>query len=120
MITYAANIEPLFGDADLCEKIVLAKQAGIDAVEFWDWNGRDVKKIKETCDRWGVKVTAFSGQKPFSLCDGENSAGYIEWMKRSIDAAKYLNCDTLIAFSNHFADGKSSCLLYTSDAADEL
>lgn len=58
----------------------------------------DVKKIKETCDRWGVKVTAFSGQKPFSLCDGENSAGYIEWMKRSIDAAKYLNCDTLIAF----------------------
>ena len=28
MITYAANIEPLFGDADLCEKIVLAKQAG--------------------------------------------------------------------------------------------
>ncbi len=110
MITYAANIEPLFGDADLCEKIVLAKQAGIDAVEFWDWNGRDVKKIKETCDRWGVKVTAFSGQKPFSLCDGENSAGYIEWMKRSIDAAKYLNCDTLIAFSNHFADGKSSDL----------
>lgn len=30
--------------------------------------------------------------------------------ERSIDAAKYLNCDTLIAFSNHFADGKSSDL----------
>ena len=35
MITYAANIEPLFGDADLCEKIVLAKQAGIVVDMKW-------------------------------------------------------------------------------------
>lgn len=105
---YAVNIEPLFPGKDLCEKIVLAKQAGFSAVEFWSWHDRDVDKIKETCEKQGVKISAFCGQQDYSLCDGENSANYIDWVKKSIGTAKYLNCDTLIVFSNHFAGGKSS------------
>lgn len=110
MITYAANIEPLFPGKDIYEKIPLIRKAGISGIEFWSWADRDVKRIRELCEDQGVKVTAFSGQQDYSLCDGRKRSEYIEWVKRSIETAHYLECDSLIAFSNHFENGKSSDL----------
>lgn len=110
MITYAANIEPLFPGKDIYEKKPLVRKAGITGIEFWSWADRDISRIREICLDQGVKVTAFSGQQNESLCDGRKSGEYVEWVKRSIDAAHYLECDSLIAFSNHFENGKSSDL----------
>ena len=78
MITYAANIEPLFPGKDIYEKIPLIRKAGISGIEFWSWADRDVKRIRELCEDQGVKVTAFSGQQDYSLCDGRKRSEYIE------------------------------------------
>lgn len=102
MIDFAINIEPLYPGMDICGKIERVSAAGFQAVEFWNWDDRDLSRIKETCRRHGVKVRAFSGTKSYSLCDREHSKEYIAWIRRSIEAAKELDCDTLILFPNHF------------------
>ena len=95
MIDFAINIEPLYPGMDICGKIERVSAAGFQAVEFWSWDDRDLSRIKETCRKHGVKVRAFSGTKSYSLCDGEHSKEYIEWIKRSIEAAKILDPDSV-------------------------
>lgn len=102
MIDFAVNLEPLYPGMGLCEKIERVAAAGFTEVEFWGWADRDLEQIRTTCKAHGVKVRAFSGTGSYSLCDREHSAEYIDWIERSIDAAKKLGCDTLILFPNHF------------------
>ncbi|MCH1981205.1 TIM barrel protein [Ruminococcus sp. OA3] len=102
MIDFAINIEPLYPGMDICEKIARVGAAGIHAVEFWSWDDRDLAQIKNTCREHGVKVRAFSATKSYSLCDGEHSKEYLDWIRQSVGAAKELDCDTLILFPNHF------------------
>lgn len=102
MIDFAINVEPLYPGMDICEKIKKVGSAGFDAVEFWGWHDRDLAQIRRTCKEHGVRVRAFSGTGSYSLCDREHGKEYIDWVKRSIDAAKKLDCDTLILFPNHF------------------
>lgn len=101
-IELAINIETIYGELDICEKIHKVSAAGFHAVEFWGWDGRDIEKVQKTCKECGVKVRAFSGTKEWSLCDRANREHYIDWVRQSIDTAKKLACDTLILFPNHF------------------
>lgn len=102
MNDFAINIETIYPDMDYCEKIERVSAAGFKAVEFWSWDDKDLIRIKQTCERLGVKVRAFSGTKSYSLCDGEHSKEFIDWVQQSVQAAKKLACDTLILFPNHF------------------
>lgn len=105
---YCLNIEELFPDIDFYDKFKAAKDAGYEYVEFWGWYGRDVKKIKEECDRNGVKITGFKGDWDWSLCDSATRKEFIEWTKKSIATAKELGCDSLIVHSNSIFDDGSS------------
>ncbi len=102
MIDLAINIETLYPGMDFCGKIKKVAAAGFTAIEFWGWHDKDLEKIKQTCDASGVKVRAFCGTNDLSLCDGGQSNDIVEWVKKTIVAAKQLDCDTLILFPNHF------------------
>lgn len=102
MIDFAINIEMLYPGMDICEKIERVHAAGFQAIEFWGWQDKDLAKLKATCKHLGVKVRAFSGTGDWSLCDREHSGEYIDWIKKTIEVAKDLECDTLILFPNHF------------------
>lgn len=102
MIKTAINIEPLYPGLEICEKIRKVSAAGFKAIEFWSWDDRDIKEIKKTCQECGVKISAFTGTKSYSLCDREHQRECIDWVEQSIVAAKELDCDKLILFPNHF------------------
>ena len=102
MIDFAINVEMLYPGMDICEKIERVHAAGFQAIEFWGWQDKDLAKLKATCKHLGVKVRAFSGTGDWSLCDREHSGEYIDWIKKTIEVAKDLECDTLILFPNHF------------------
>lgn len=101
---YAINIEPLYPDLEFCEKIKRVKAAGFDGIEFWGWQDRDLEQIKKTCQENEVKITAFCATSDYSMCDRKNSDNAVDWVKKSIQTAKYLDCDTLIVFPNHFTE----------------
>lgn len=102
MIHQAINLEPLYPGLTLCEKIRRVAAEGFREIEFWGWEQLDLNEVKKTCEETDVKVRAFSGTKEWSLCDVSHRAEYLEWVKKSIEAAKKLDCQTLILFPNHF------------------
>lgn len=104
MIEYAINIEPLYPKLEFCEKIERVSAAGFNAIEFWAWDNKNVEKIKQTCKKNKAKVQAFGATTHYSLCDLENHENCIEWLNKTIDVAKELECNYLILFPNHFGE----------------
>ena len=105
---YCLNIEELFQDIDFYDRFKVAKDAGYDNVEFWGWNGRDIERIKQECDRNQISITGFKGDLDWSLCDLASRDEFIEWTKKSVATAEYLGCDSIIVHSNSIFENGSS------------
>ncbi|MGI6779053.1 MAG: hydroxypyruvate isomerase family protein [Acetivibrionales bacterium] len=98
-------IETIFTEVSFEERFQLARESGFDYIEFWSWTDKDIKKIKELCETYRLKVASFSGDQSFSLIDDSESKDYINFIKESIKAAKYLGCDNLVIHSNALGEG---------------
>jgi hydroxypyruvate isomerase len=69
---------------------------GIKAIEFWSWWDQDLKAIKAAKEELGLEVSAFC-TKFVSLVDPEKREEYINGLKESIEAAKFMGCKILIS-----------------------
>ena len=98
-------IETIFTEVPFEERFELAKIAGFEYVEFWSWEDKNLEKIKELTEKYGLKIASFSGDKAFSLIDSNEKEKYIDFIKSSIKIAKYLNCSNLVIHSNALGEG---------------
>ena len=91
MIDFAINIETIYPGMEVCGKIERVSAAGFRAIEFWSWHDKDLADIRRVCQERGVSVKAFSGTSSHTPCViGAHSQDCIEWIRRSLDAAKVL------------------------------
>ncbi len=72
------------------------KEAGYDAVEFWTWWDKDLDLFYKTQKELDLKVATFCA-KFINAGDIELQKDYLEGFKESVEAAKKLDCSTLIA-----------------------
>lgn len=98
-------IEMVFTELDFYERFKAAAEAGFEYVEFWGWDDKNLEKIKVLCEELGLTIASFSGDKAYSLVDLNHVGSYIEYVKKSIDAAKYLKCNNLVIHSNALGEG---------------
>lgn len=93
-------IEMVFTELDFYKRFEAAKLAGFDYVEFWSWDDKNLDKIKDLCEVYNLKIASFSGDKEYSLVDLDHVEAYVDYVTRSIDAAKFLDCKHLVIHSN--------------------
>ena len=97
-------IEMIFQDVPFEERFQLAKQAGIDFIEFWTWKDKDIEQIKELCRSHDLKIASFSGDQQFSMVDVHQREDYIAFVEASIETAQMLECNHLVVHSNALGD----------------
>lgn len=97
---WSANIEVLYRELPFAERFAAAKRDGFDYVELWDWDGKDLAEVKRLLDENGLQLTAMGGDGPFSMCDPAHSKEYMDYIKKSIEAAKQVGCTHLVVHSN--------------------
>ena len=88
---------PIWPDTDgVIEAMKLAKSNGLDGIEMFDWEGRDLDKLKAAADELGLEIVSFCAKNGKLWGDpskiDEFATGFVE----SIPAAKTLNCKNLI------------------------
>lgn len=98
------NLEVIYTELPWAERFEAAKKDGFDYVEFWGWENKNLTEVKELLEKTGLKLSAMSGDGPYSLCDPETKKEYIDYLRKSIEAAKVVGCPTLIIHSNALAD----------------
>jgi hydroxypyruvate isomerase len=98
------HIESIYTELPFEERFAAAKADGFDYVEFWGWEDKDLPRVKELLAQNDLKMAVMSGDGPYSMCDPANKDAYIDYIKRAIEAAKIINCPTLVIHSDSLED----------------
>ena len=93
-------IEMIFTEVPFEDRFNLAKESGFDYVEFWTWKDKDIQRIKELCQSYGLMIASFSGDQNYSMIDEKQKDDYIAFTEESIETARFLNCCHLVLHSN--------------------
>ncbi len=98
-LRFSACVEWLFSDDtdDFCERIQLAQQAGLAAVEFWTWRDKDLDAIRRTLDATGLTLTAILLEPLVAMTDPNNKAACLAGVRASVEAARRVGARALMA-----------------------
>lgn len=88
---------PVWPDTDgLVAAMELAKANGLNAIEFFEWEGRELEKIAEKSKELGVGILACCQKNGKLWGTPDKIDEFVEGFKESVPAAKTLNCPNLI------------------------
>ena len=97
MIKLSACIEMTFPQIEnFVDRIPAAAKAGLDAIEFWNYSGKDLEAIATASQKTGLPVAAMCVEAPKGMLDLHLADEYAEAVEKAIAAARIVNCKTLI------------------------
>ncbi|SCB38507.1 TIM barrel protein [Rhizobium hainanense] len=99
MRQFSACIEWLFardGDA-FADRIRLAHEAGLDAVEFWHWTSKDLDAIAAAVAETGIAVSGLVAEPMIALTNPANKETWLKGLQESVAVAQRLGAPVLIA-----------------------
>ena len=75
------------------ERLTEAARLGFPAIEFWPWEGKDIRAIAETCQKLKLEVAQFTawGFRP-GLNETKNHNQFVEKVEAGCKVAQQLNC----------------------------
>lgn len=97
-------IDAVFEGVPKADAIARVKACGIDAFEFWGWWDKDLDIIESAVAEHSMTIAACC-TKFISLVDPTTRDDYLQGLSESIEAAKRLNCATLISQVGDFRLG---------------
>ena len=120
---YSLCIETVFKDVDFYERILLAKELGLDGVEFWGAEGKDADKVANAAGKAGIPVVGCTligaWQAPFNA----------EWSKikpnilKTVAFGKEAGCNKFIGLSGNVkckTDAQKSVIIENLKRAAEI
>lgn len=106
MIKLSACIEMVYREIPFEERFAAAKASGLKAVEFWNWNNKDLGLVREKADENGLYIAAMSvcaknpdnaeAFKNYPLVYAEGKDAFRAAAEETIAAAKELGVQTVI------------------------
>lgn len=111
----------------LIEAVDEVKKAGIDVVEFWTWQDKDLDALVQYKEKNDIQIAAFCTEF-VSLVDKTVRQEYIEGLKSTIEAAKKVGCKCIISQTgaelpidrreqySSLVDGLKACVPYLEES----
>lgn len=96
-------VEMVYDDEPFHERITRAAGAGADAVEFWDWRGKDLDEIRNAATDSDIPIVGCVAGG--TLTDPDAADDAVETIRESIETAASLGIPSLIATTGPDQDG---------------
>ena len=103
MVDLSVCVEMVYDDEPFHRRIHRAAEAGVDAVEFWDWREKDLDAITTAAEEAGVAVVGCTAGGV--LTDPEAADDAVETVRESIRTAADRGIPTLIVTTGPDQDG---------------
>lgn len=100
----SACIEPMYSELPFLDRFQAAKNDGFEFVEFWSWTDKDLDAVKAAAERAGIGISGFNGDADYSLIDPTHKEKYLDFLKRSVDAARRVGAKSVTIHSNALGD----------------
>ena len=88
-------IEMIFNEYPFLERVEKAAEAGVEAVEFWGWDQKELKKFDKKRKASGLDLAAFTGSKT-PLTDPQKTEQAVEDIKKAVKTADDLDAKNVI------------------------
>ena len=95
-----ACIDTLYTELPFLQRLAAAKRDGFDGVDFWEWRPHDLAQLRAAAEDCGIRIHSFDGDADFSLVDPAHKARYLDFLGRSLEAARFLGAESLTIHSN--------------------
>ncbi len=97
---YSICIENFYKTLLFEDRFAAAKRDGFEYCEFWTWKNRGWGRVKKAIADSGVKIAAFSGDDEYSMINPDENSMYVDFLKKSIEKAKDIDCSYLVIHSD--------------------
>lgn len=92
---FSVCIDAVFSGKDVYESIELLAKNGIKNIEFWTWWDKDIERLIQLKETYGLTYVAFC-TKFYSLVNPDEQENYIEGFRETCEAARKLGCKNII------------------------
>lgn len=106
---YSACIEWLFApeSPDFANRIRLAKDAGLDAVEFWKWTEKDIPAVEKALAETKLALSSLVAEPMIPLTDPASHDAFLVGLRASAEMANRLGAKVLIAQAGDDLPGRT-------------
>jgi hydroxypyruvate isomerase len=95
----------MYTELPFLRRFEAAKKDGFDFVEFWGWADKDLDAIKKAASDAGIAISGFNGDAAdYALIDPNHRKLYIDFLKKSVDAARKIGALSVTIHSNALDD----------------
>ena len=101
----SACIEPMYSELPFLERFQAAGRDGFAYVEFWSWTDKDLDAVRAAAQDAGVGISGFNGDAELSLIDPSQKQAYLDFLKRSVDAALKVGARSVTIHSTGLGEG---------------
>ncbi len=111
---YSLCIEPIFEEVPIYDRIAIAKDCGVDAIEFWDPSVYDTKRIGDTAAKLNMPVAACCLNQAWTIRMNFPYDAVKRNVEKSIEFGKDVGCSTFIGLSGELeckTDSQKSLLI---------
>lgn len=106
---YSACLEMLFVPETkiFVRRISMARDAGLEAFEFWRWIDKDIDAVETAVKATGMICTGLVAEPMVPLTDPARHSGFLEGLEKSAAVAQRLGAKVLIAQAGDDLPGRS-------------
>jgi hydroxypyruvate isomerase len=102
----SACIEMLYTEYPLLERIERAADQGFDAIEFWNWDSKDLASIKRVVRQTGIRIAAFQGNGGGTLINPADRETLVAGLKRSLAQAQDMQATGLLLLTDELGEDR--------------
>ena len=100
-------IEMIYTEFPFLERIKIAAEQGFDAVEFWNWDNKDMPAIKKTAENASIEIATFQSNRGGTLINPSHRKDFISGIKESLEMANQMNTKKMFLLTDELGDDRS-------------
>ena len=100
-------IEMIYTEFPLLDRIKIAAEQGFDAIEFWNWDNKDMPAITKTAKDADIKIATFQSNRGGTLINPTQREDFIAGIQESLDKAVEVNTKKMFILTDELGDDRS-------------
>lgn len=100
-------IEMIYTEYPFIDRIKKAAEQGFDAVEFWNWDSKDMEIIQKTAASAGIKIATFQSNLGGTLIHPSHRQNFVAGIKKSLAKANQMDVQAMFMLTDELGDDRS-------------
>jgi hydroxypyruvate isomerase len=106
MMKASVCIEMVYTEYPFLDRIKIAADQGFDAIEFWNWDNKDMSAIKDIAKDTGISVGIFQSNRGGTLINPTHRESFITGIKESLAMANNMQVEKMFILTDELGEDR--------------